>query len=278
MTGESEQLRGEERAKQREERHASFRQQHEEHRRRNRPVQHRDRQLRERQPHRGQRKGEPAQPDWSQPKRRRGDVGGADQNEAPPDGRDERQERKREIARQRAAGEADPSHQEQTEPERDDVREDDARQLLGGDAPPRVEPVAHGGAGKHREADVVRDRVGEERRHRDPERRQALSEVGEGEKVVADHHGVVDSGQQHRQSDVPGRDVRDVRGQSVPRHRAQLGPQHFERGDEQHQTDQGGQRRTRSFEHGGQRGAWACTHAIASSSRRSNSSRLSLKR
>ena len=45
-----------------------------------------------------------------------------------------------------------------------EYEEDDPRQLLGGDAPARVEPVAHRGAGEHREADVVRDRVGEKRR------------------------------------------------------------------------------------------------------------------
>ena len=97
---------------------------------------------------------------------------------------------------QRTDDEAQSAQPEQTQPERHRVREDDPRELLGRDAPSRVEAIPHRGAGQHREADVVGNRVRQERRQRDARARKRLADVGERQQVVAGERRVVE-GRQH---------------------------------------------------------------------------------
>ena len=96
--------------------------------------------------------------------------------------------------------ETEAADEKQTEPEGDHVREDNARELLCGHAPARVEPISNGRTRQHREADVVGDGIGEERRHGDAPWRQMSPEVREGEKVVAGQDAVVDGREKNGQA------------------------------------------------------------------------------
>ena len=153
--------------------------------------------------------------------------------------------------RQRAGDKAQPPEQKEPEPERHRIREDDARQLLGGDAPACVEAIADRRAGQHREPDVVGDRVGEERRQDDAGARQRLADVGEGEQVVAGERDVVEDRQNDRGSELRGRRSQHVPGNLVPRHRTQLDPQHLERDQEQRESDDDRERVAKPGEHQG---------------------------
>ena len=84
---------------------------------------------------------------------------------------------------------------EQPEPERARIEEHDARDVLAAQPPARVEAVTRRRARQQREADVVRDRVADERRHRDLPLRDRPADVQEGELVVAGEDEVVQEGE-----------------------------------------------------------------------------------
>ena len=122
-----------------------------------------------------------------------------------------------EVASARGSGlerQAQPAERAAAEPERHRVRKDDPRQLLRRDAPARVEAIAHRGAGEHREADVVGDRVGQERGERDRAARQPLADVGEREEVVAGQDGVVERRSAAAASQLARRRARGCRAMS----------------------------------------------------------------
>jgi hypothetical protein len=79
-------------------------------------------------------------------------------------------------------------------------------------------------------------------------------------------------------SSSPPRNVQQIRRQAVPGDRAQLCTEHFERRQEQREPNEGWQGGAEAGDHDRQCGLLAFTHAIASRSCRSNSTRLSLKR
>jgi hypothetical protein len=91
-------------------------------------------------------------------------------------------------------------------------------------------------------------------------------QIREGEKVVAGQDAVVDRRQQYCESEMPRRNIRQVRRESVPRDRPQFRSEHRECGEEQHQTDNGRERGAQSWEHDRYRGVCALTHVTASSS------------
>ena len=110
-----------------------------------------------------------------------------------------------------------------------------------GDAPARVEAIAHRCARQHREADAVGDGVGEKRRDRDVHARQPCpaeprggrADRGKGDEVVAGEDGVVERGEQKRRGDQPRRRAERASRQRLPGDAVQLAAQHLECGDEQ---------------------------------------------
>ena len=184
----------------------------------------------------------------------------------------------RRVAGERAHDERDAAEGEQPQPERDRVAEDDSRQLLRRHAPAGVEAVADGRPGQHRDTDVVGDRVGEEGGHGNPAARKRLADVAECDQVVPGQDEVVQRGQQDRERQPWRRRAENIAGDLVPANRPQLGPQHREGDQEQNEADQCGQRLAESLVHGATYRPPLATHDMASSSRRSNSARLSEKR
>ena len=179
--------------------------------------------------------------------------------------------------RRRADRQAQAAKREQPQPERHRVREHDARQVLGRDAPARVEPVPDRRPREHREPDGIRDRVRETRRERDAPPRQPGADVGQREKVIAGEHRVVGEGEGEGEGEAARRRREDVGDELVPADAAQLRAQHGERRQKQHRgnrrRDLDDRRRVSRV-----KGSRGVDRSIASTRRRSNSPTLSLNR
>ena len=133
-------------------------------------------------------------------------------------------------------------------PASDRIRENDERQILGGQSPARVEPVADGRAGQRRKAHIVGHRVREKRHPSDVRTRQALADVGHRHEVVSTERDVTERRQKEREQQRFRRGRRHVRQQRAPRHFRQLVPENDERGEKERQpNDDESARCTRPF-------------------------------
>ena len=146
--------------------------------------------------------------------------------------------------------EAQSTQPQQTQPERHRVREDDPRELLGRDTPSRIEAIPHGGAGQHGEADVVGNRVRQERRQRDARARKGLADVGERQQVVAGERRVVEGREHQGEPKLRRRRADHISREFMPTDGAQLDAKHLEGDEEQHETDDDRDRLTQPFRHG----------------------------
>ena len=160
MAGQPQQLPDDEGSEQAEKREAARRQQHVQHCGREHPIDRRNEKLRRGHRRCGQGQLETAEADRLTVDGRQHHVADADgdqhRTKRNPDGA-----RQRQRIRQTADGQAQAAQQQQPQPECCRVRDDDAREIVGPESPARIEPVAHGSAGQHAEADVVGDGVRE---------------------------------------------------------------------------------------------------------------------
>ena len=145
------------------------------------------------------------------------------------------------AAADRTEEQAPRAEHDQAQPERARVEDDDARQVLPAQAPARVEAVARRRAREQREADVVRDRVADERRHRDLPLRHRPADVDERELIVAGEDGVVDDRERDGEEQREGRQRADRGGEPVQREMAHLPAEHPQGGREQQQADERGE-------------------------------------
>ena len=286
VRGESENLRREERAQHHHEGRCTAWQQHVQHGARQRPIHRREQQLQYGQASRRQRQLESPHADRTGAKRGRDDVGRADGQEQHANRR--RHGSQRHIGEQRAEHEAQAAKREQPEPEGHRVPDHDLRELLSRNAPARIEAIAHGCAGQHREADAVGDRVGEKRGDRDVQAREPrpaeaarrrTSDRCQSDEVVAGENGVVECGEQECHTDQPRRRAERASRQRLPGDAVQLAAQHLECSDEENERHDRRQHPAKPVDAGRYvRGGFCFTHSIDSSNRRSNSGTFPLNR